>query len=239
MSKTYHISIFEHIHAVEKEHFWFIARNEMIRDLLMRFFPDVNNKKFLDVGCGTGYVMGELERMGFAVTGLDINARALKHAKKVTSGTLVRSSIFTYHPDHFFDIVGAFDLMEHIPNDTGFLARCRALLHQGGYVFLTVPAGQYLWSDVDVVWGHQRRYSRERLQTIVTESGFRIAFMGYWNSLLVPFYIAWRAVVGDNTQRYLKRPHYFVNRFLLSLLRFEGVGHFPFGATLVVVAQKI
>ena len=239
MSTTYHISLFEHIHKVEKEHFWFVARNEIIRGLLKRFLSDLPHTTFLDIGCGTGFVMGEVEKLGLRVTGLDVNARALQYAKKVTKGTLVRSSIFSFHPKKPFDAAGAFDVMEHIPNDKGFLVRCNTVLKPGGFLFLTVPAGQYLWSSVDEISGHQRRYSKERLEQILTQTGFRISSMGYWNSVLVPVYTLWRLISGDTIQRYLKKPNYGINSLLLFLLRLEGIGHFPFGATLMVVAQKV
>lgn len=246
MSKTYHASLFEHIHAVEKEHFWFVARNDMIREMVRRFIPDIGQKTFLDVGCGTGIVLTVLEHMGFAVTGLDVNARALTYAAKLTKSALVRSSIFQYRPKKRFSAIGAFDVMEHLPNDTGFLSRCHQLLVPGGYVFLSVPAGQYLWSEVDALSGHQRRYESEELRTKLQAAGFSVVFLGYWNSFLLPVYMLWRYIGGTNKsdviQQYLQKPHAVLNAFLLFVMRFEqwiGIGRLPFGATLVVVGKKV
>lgn len=247
MSKTYHASLFEHIAAVEKVHFWFIARNEMIRNVVGIYVPDTTDKTFLDVGCGTGIVLTVLEKMGFAVTGLDVNARALTYAAKLTKSTLVRSSIFQYHPAKKFSAIGAFDVMEHLPNDTGFLSRCYDLLVSGGYIFLTVPAGQYLWSEVDTLSGHQRRYDKPGLRTKLESAGFDVVYLGYWNTLLLPVYMLWRSLEGtkktDVIQRYLQKPHAVMNALLLSVLRLEqmsGIGRLvPFGATLIVVAKKV
>jgi len=246
MSRTYTATHYHAIHSVEREHFWFVARNEMIRSMVGRFMLRPQKKTFLDVGCGTGIVLTVLERMGCIVTGLDVNHRALLYAKKLTKSTLVRSSIFQYHPGITYDAVGAFDVMEHIGNDTGFLTHCSRLLQPGGHIFLTVPAEKYLWSHVDVVSGHQRRYTVAELRSKLLHAGFRIEFVGYWNSILLPVYMGWRLLGGtkrtDVIQRYLKKPHPVFNATFLTILRFEqtiGVGTLPFGATLVAVGKKV
>lgn len=245
MSKTYHASHYAHIHDVEAHHFWFVARNEMIRDMVRRFIPRGARTRFLDVGCGTGIVLEVLDRLGMKTTGLDVNARALLYAAQKTKSPLVRSSIFRYRPRQRFSAVGAFDVMEHIPNDVEFLSHCRALMVNGGFLFLTVPASPRLWSSIDAASGHQRRYTPEDMRDKLLRNGFRIAYMGYWNSLLLPVYMLWRRVEGadnpDIIQRYLKKPHYIMNRLLLMVLRLEriiGWGRLP-GATLVAVAQKV
>ena len=239
MSKMYSASHYQHIDRVEREHFWFVGRNDVIVSLIRRCISDPNGKTFLDVGCGTGVLLTRLSSMGFSPTGLDINARALSYAKQHTKGQLVRSSIFQYHPNVHFDSIGAFDVMEHIQDDSGFLARCNTLLKSHGYMFLSVPADPYLWSAVDVSSGHLRRYTKDGLRNLFAESGFRIHYMGYWNSLLLPMYILWRRLAKDTIQTYLTQPNSIINRLLLWILHVEGLGRFPFGATLVVAAQKL
>lgn len=246
MSKTYPVSLYQYIHDVEPEHFWFVARNEMLSALLSRFIPNPKHKTFLDIGCGTGVMLSTLERLGFAVTGLDVNARALTYAAQKTNCTLLRTSIFQYHATKPFHALGAFDLMEHIGDDAGFLVRCRTLLAPKGYLFLTVPAEPYLWSSVDRLSGHKRRYTKDGLRAVLQKAGFRIVDLRYWNSLLLPVYILWRRIEGndrvDALQRYLTKPHPVVNNILLAILRLEqvlGRERLPFGATLVAIAKKV
>jgi SAM-dependent methyltransferase len=245
MSKTYSASHYAHIDRVEREHFWFVGRNERIQSLVTGYIPDASAKTFLDIGCGTGVMLKFLSSLGFITTGLDVNARALTYARTHTKSDLVRLSVFQYKPKKLFDVAGAFDVMEHIQDDVGFIGKCRDVIVDRGYLFLTVPAGMSLWSSVDVVSGHKRRYSKQSMRELLKNSGFQIRYIGYWNSLLLPFYSFWRLLVGkhseDIVQRYLVMPPPFINAVLLFILRLERIFGYrlPFGATLVVVAQKI
>lgn len=245
MSQTYSVSHYAHIDRVEREHFWFVGRNELIESIVSRYIRNPEGKTFLDIGCGTGVMVKRLGDRGFVTTGLDVNARALVYAKHHTTGTFVRSSIFTYSSNMVFDALGAFDVMEHIQDDLGFIKKCYALMATNGYLFLTVPQGMHLWSSVDTVSGHKRRYNKKSMRELLEHTGFTIVHMGYWNALLLPLYSLWRLVVGnhgeDIVQRYLVMPAPWINRLLLFILRLERLlGYrFPYGATLVVVAQKI
>ena len=245
MSQTYSTSHYAHIDRVEREHFWFVGRNELIMSLVARFIPHPQKKTFLDIGCGTGVMVKLLGEQGFRTTGLDVNDRALMYAKHHASSAFVRSSIFSYMSRVHFDAAGAFDVMEHVSDDVGFIKKCNSLIAPNGYLFLTVPQGMHLWSSVDIVSGHKRRYSKQSMNALLKNSGFRIVHMGYWNSLLLPFYSIWRYIVGtkqkDLVQNYLVMPNKWINKLLLLILKLEFVmgNKFPFGATLVVVAQKI
>ncbi len=245
MSKTYNAEHYSHVHQVEQRHFWFLGRSELITSVIARFIPNPMGCTFLDIGCGTGVMLRQLQRLGFATTGLDVNARALVYAKSQTNSLLVRSSIFQFSPKEMFDAVGAFDVMEHIHDDSEFIKKCYTLVHKGGYMFLTVPAGMHLWSSVDVASGHKRRYTKYSMEKLIKDSGFRLVHMGYWNSLLLPIYSFWRILVGRNgedvIQSYLVMPSPWINNLLLFILRLERfLGYrLPFGATLIVVAQKI
>jgi len=246
MSKHYSNSHYASVDRAESEHFWFVARNEMLRRLIQRYVPQFRGNRVLDVGCGTGLMLRTLGKLGYSMTGLDINARALSYASRKTDAALVRSTIFRYTPAEKYSAVGAFDVMEHIRDDTAFMKKCRALLRRNGYMFLTVPAGQDLWSAADDASGHLRRYTKSGLNSLIHRAGFRLVHLGYWNSLLLPVYILWRSMGAsrdaDELQDYLRTPHPVVNRFCLFILRMERYilpGRIPFGATLVAVAQKV
>lgn len=246
MSLHYRTHHYARIHSVEEEHFWFVARNEMIISLIQSYVKKMDGKRFLDVGCGTGVIVSKLETLGMVPTGLDINAAALRYAAKRTHSTLVRSSLSQYHPKEKFQAAGAFDVVEHVQDDGAFVRQCGALLEKGGLLFLTVPANPQLWSVVDTLSGHQRRYTKASLISLLEGNGFRIRYIGYWNAMLMPVYVMWRFVGGikrgDIMQSYLKAPKSPVNAVLLALLRLEnmiGFGHRYFGATLVVCAEHV
>lgn len=246
MSQRYSTSLYKHIHKAESTHFWFVARNELIRDIVHTYIPEADGRTFLDVGCGTGIMLSVLGKLGFAMTGIDVNERAIAYASRKTNAKLVRKTILQYQPSESFAAVGAFDVLEHIRDDKEFLLRCHELLDDKGLLFLTLPAGQYLWSPVDELSGHYRRYFRSGLEKLLKSSGFRVETVGHWNTLLLPMYMLWRMLPSrkstDIMQRYLKTPNRFVNRLLLGVLQAEnlfGQGKWPYGATLVAVARKV
>lgn len=247
MSQTYPSSLYQTISAVEDNHFWFTSRNRMIEFLIHKnIVKPYVSKSFLEIGCGTGIVMATLERLGFIVTGLDINEKALFYAVKRTKGKLIRQSIFGFKPKKRFDIVGAFDVLEHIQDDGGFLKACHRLLSPKGYLLLTVPSGMSLWSSVDTLSGHVRRYEYEELSTKLKDAGFTIKSLRYWNSLLLPIYSMWHRQAGrknkDVVSSHLQKMPFIINMFLTWIFQLELIIsrfiRFSFGATLVVCAQK-
>ena len=133
MSHTYPSSLYTTIASIEDDHFWFTSRNRMIASLIRANIREpYTTKSFLEIGCGTGIVMAVLEGLGFIATGLDVNTKALSYAVKRTKGKLIRQSIFGFKPKKYYDIVGAFDVLEHIQDDMGFLRASYHILTPDG-----------------------------------------------------------------------------------------------------------
>lgn len=246
MSSTYPSTLYKTIASVDTDHFWFTSRNRMIAAFIRSSIPHHVGMRFLEVGCGTGIVIQTLERMGFICTGLDVNAQALAYAKKRTRGQLLRQSIFRYKTTSRYDVVGAFDVLEHIGDDVKFLQIAHRLLSPRGYILLTVPAGMWLWSGTDTASGHQRRYEKAALRQKLERAGFRVQSIVYWNTLLLPLYTLWHRHSGTNRKdvvaAHLQRMPRALNTLLewvfsIELLLFSPI-RLPIGATLVVCAQK-
>lgn len=244
MSATYSISHYQAISKVESEHFWFRARTAMIALLVNAFIPGDRRRSFLEVGCGTGIVLSAMRELGFRVTGLDVNQTALTYAKKsCPSARLIRKSLYSFIRSERFQTIGAFDVLEHQSRDALFLKRCYDLLEEGGMLFLTVPAGMWLWSNLDVLSGHKRRYEAGEIRKKLERVGFHVQFINYWNVLTLPLYIFYRNyVTTESVDAYLRTPNGFINTLLYYVLRLEQLFFFTFpfpcGATLVVCAKK-
>jgi SAM-dependent methyltransferase len=93
-----------------------------------------------------------------------------------------------------FDLVCAFDLLEHLPEERPLLREIRRVLKANGFLFLTVPAFGFLWSEHDEALGHQRRYTAVDLRALLGESGFRIVRLSYYNSFLFPIAYLYRLI---------------------------------------------
>ena len=151
---------FGELAALEGGSFWFRARNDLIAWACRRYFPSMS--RLLEIGCGTGYVLAKLaeEFPSVQLTGSEVYCDGLSYARnRVPRAELVQMDAReTPYEDHF-DVVGAFDVLEHIDDDTRVLAEIHRALHPGGGLLLTVPQHKWLWSRQDELACHVRRYT--------------------------------------------------------------------------------
>jgi SAM-dependent methyltransferase len=177
--------------AAEDRHFWFRARNAVIRAAASTIEPTLaSHYRVLEVGCGTGNtlrVLAEVFRRGWVV-GVDAQYGGLVVARDRLSCPLVQADIrhLPFHQPSRFDVAALFDVIEHIQDDVGALAALRPWLTAGGRVLLTVPAAPELWSAFDVAARHCRRYTVERLQQTLTAAGFQIDYISPFMASLYP-----------------------------------------------------
>jgi SAM-dependent methyltransferase len=115
-------------------------------------------------------------------------------AEKRLGRTVMRSPLpeLAEVADARYDLIGAFDVIEHIKDDAAAIASIAVKLRPGGKFVMTVPAHQWMWSAHDVVNHHQRRYSKSALRTLFESSPLKLETSGYFNSLLFPAALAER-----------------------------------------------
>jgi SAM-dependent methyltransferase len=173
----------------EQRHAWFRARREIIGQLVADITRDLpHGYRVLEVGCGTGSVLQELERVceRGQVVGMDKFAEGLEFARQRTSCPLVVGDAYDPPFGAEFAIVGMFDVLEHLADDEGVLKRMVELLLPGGTLLLTVPADPSLWSYFDESARHQRRYTLPDLQAKLQRAGFDVAYITYFMRGLAP-----------------------------------------------------
>lgn len=174
-----------------KEHFWMQWRYETLIFLLNRYFsPD---QKLLEVGCGEGVLMSQLEGGGYTIDGCDLNESALSRALTV-AGKLFLYNIFDKAEEFKtkYDGLILFDIIEHIENDVDFIKAASFSLKKGGLIFINVPAFEFLYSNYDKQIGHVRRYNRGSMISVLKQAGIEPLYVGYWGATLIPAAIARR-----------------------------------------------
>jgi SAM-dependent methyltransferase len=200
---TYSPDQFAPLFAVEDRHFWFRGRNRCIAAAL-KSVPDFDRlTRVLEVGCGTGVVLAELERLFPAgeITGMDLFEEALAFARRRFKGTLVQGDVCTHAFHTRFDVVCACDVIEHLDDDGAVLAHLRNVLREGGYLLITVPAHQGLWSYFDEVAHHRRRYDRDGLTRTLESAGFVDIYVTEFMAALFPLMWLKRRLVGGRMSR--------------------------------------
>jgi SAM-dependent methyltransferase len=160
----------------------YLVKKRVILDYLKR----IPVKDFLEVGCGAGDLLAALNGRGYPGMGIDISAEAVAAAKKrLQSGKITIEQKKLEELDVVFDVVIASEVLEHCPDDAGFLRDLRAHVRQGGSLLLTVPAHMGKWGANDDFSGHLRRYEREELRQMIERAGLEPLFI---HSYGVPVY---------------------------------------------------
>jgi SAM-dependent methyltransferase len=176
---------------VDEHHWWYRGRRTIIGVELERL-PLPRETHILDAGCGSGRTLQELARYG-AVSGIELDP----DAAAVAGGRGdydVRTGRLEELPweDETFDLVTCLDVIEHTPDDRATLAELLRVTRPGGWLLLTVPAYQALWSAHDVANHHYRRYERRPLREVCTAAGWEVRRVTSFNSLLLPVAAVYR-----------------------------------------------
>lgn len=252
-SNNYPKEAFKILYEIEDKHFWFAGRKKLIKEVIEKFIKNKNKLSFLEIGCGNGILLSMFEKLGFSVTGLDINREGLKFARKRTNATLICASLSKFHPKGKYGAIGLFDVLEHIEDDKSFLEKCKSLLRAKGTIFITVPANMILWSKMDEVSGHKRRYTKKDLNILLQRTGYRVEFINYFNYILFIPLILFRKfhdiklkIRKSSGQSLLvdelRVPPLIINAILKWICFLEAqlvmIATIPFGASLVAVAKK-
>jgi SAM-dependent methyltransferase len=189
---SYDPGYFSPLFEAEDRHFWFRSRNGIIASLARQIVGGLpEGFRFLEIGCGTGNVLKALAPVcerGMLV-GMDLYAEGLRFARRRVSSPLLQADLCN-PPFHCqIDVIGMFDVLEHIPDDLGVLKDLWEMLANNGALILTVPAFQSLFSYFDLASHHVRRYDLAGLSGVLLKAGFKIEYIGYYMATLFP--IVW------------------------------------------------
>ncbi len=179
--------------ALEAGNFWFQSRNRLITWALRNYFPNARN--FLEIGCGTGFVLSGINREfpGIRLYGSEIFSSGLSFAvERLPEAQLFQMDARQIPFEGEFDIVGAFDVIEHISEDEQVLSQMHQATAPGGGILLTVPQHPFLWSQLDDHARHVRRYRAPDLRAKVERAGFQVLRMTSFVSLLLPLMVVSR-----------------------------------------------
>ena len=239
-------TVYNRLDQLEGQHWWFTARRKILKNVISQFAPKKAQLRLMEAGCGTGGNLKMLSSFGnLDAFELDDEARVIAKGKlpmDIKSGML---------PDHVpyqpgsFDVVVAFDVIEHVEHDVESLASLGKQLAPGGRLVMTVPAMPWLWSKHDETHHHYRRYTKASLNEALVQAGLKPVRISYFNTLLFPMIAGIRLLrqaLNIKETADDKMPSPAVNSVLKSIFSFESnwVGRvsIPVGVSLLAVAQR-
>ena len=238
--------VYDQFFKAEDTHWWFQARRELLNTLLGTLYNG-SGLTIADVGCGTGGMMKTLSEYG-RVTGVDESKKAREYCARRGFKDVLSTPEWDQSSEQY-DLVTAFDVVEHIDDDVGFLKKLYARIKPEGRILVTVPAYQFLWSEFDEMNHHKRRYTRKWLLRSLVSAGFRVERASYFNSILFP------ALAGARLVERLKKPgstpqetldRWFrvgpLNPVLRRIFSFERhwvkKQNLPFGSSILALGRK-
>ena len=185
--------VYEKMAELDERHWWYCARRDILAALIRRVVRPPADAAILEIGCGTGHNLAMLGQFG-QVDALELDDQARGVAEKRLGRSIMSAPLpeLAGVPDRYYDLVGTFDVIEHIDDDAAALASIAKRLKPGGKFVMTVPAHQWMWSAHDTINHHKRRYSKRALKKLIDDSPLKLKRIGHFNSLLFPLAIAER-----------------------------------------------
>ena len=233
-------SEFHDMAKIENSHWWYVGRRSILKSYLNKLH--LNKKsKILEIGSGTGSNIKLLNKFGL-VSILEPNKIALNYFEKkklkienIKIGGCPNDLIYSEK----FDLVCLFDVLEHIDEDKKTINNISNILESNGYIFLTVPAYQWLWSDHDVRLMHKRRYNIQKLKNILPKN-LEIEYLTYFNTFLFPLAIFDRLIqkffkIKNNSNflfiNFLFKKIFIFEKYILNFINFR------FGLSILLILK--
>ena len=231
---------------LEDYHWWFEGRRRIIASMLRRL-PLPPSPRILEAGCGSGGSLPMLSTFG-SVWGMEPDPEARRLAAERGCATVADGSFpdAVSFPGSTFDVIGLFDVLEHLDDDVAALRSLLPRFAPGGHLMLAVPAFPFLFGPHDVLHAHRQRYTVSILRERLAAAGYRLVHWSYFNfwlfapTALIRLLQRRRPPSGHDDLR--MSPGLF-NGLFTRLLSSEGPIvtrlSVPFGLSLLVVAQRI
>lgn len=182
------LSQYERFWEIDQNHWWFVARRKIVDCIITSVISPKENLQILDIGTGSGGMVPLLSKYG-QLTATEPDQATFEYAsgkfKEYPRVQFLHGGWESLDlPPQQFDLVTAFDVLEHCENDVLALKRWGSWLHEGGSLLLTIPAFSSLWGINDVLSHHYRRYTKETLTKALQAADFKVDKISYCNALM-------------------------------------------------------
>ncbi|MEZ6185266.1 MAG: class I SAM-dependent methyltransferase [Planctomycetota bacterium] len=234
----------------DPEHVWLQWRLRALANQLRELGVPLDAPlRALEVGCGQGALRRQLEDVSaWSVDGADLNEQALR-GQEPGRGELLLYDVHDRLPELAgrYDVVVAFDVIEHVEDAHGFLASAIFHLRPGGWLLINVPACAALWSEYDVAAGHHRRYGKRLLKRELAGLPLELVDQRYWGLSLLPALAVRKLLTrsGGAPEQVIRRgfrvPGRAAQALLRGVMRLETrlLQRAPVGSSLLAAARKV
>jgi ubiquinone/menaquinone biosynthesis C-methylase UbiE len=239
------------MHHFERTYWWFLGKRFLVRTMIKRLVIEEGSRGpvFLDIGCGTGMIMELLRSFG-SVFGIEVSQEALQFLKQHQLKGLAQADANQSIPfkNNTFFAITCMDVLEHLEDDLAVLKEAFRVCKPGGYMIITVPAFDLLWSPHDIALHHKRRYTKKQLLNRIKGLHWEMIKCSYYNTVLFLPILFVRKLRNQLTTTTDARSDFYVNLppwlnrmlswVLLSEIRFLRHFDLPVGVSLLLILRK-
>jgi len=250
MDKQYYQEYYE----LERKNWWFRVRNQILMERIKKEVSPKKPLKILNVGVATGSTSELLRQFG-EVTSIEYDKDCCEFAQEKTGMPIINGSILELpFADNSYDLVCAFDVIEHVEDDSKAVSELKRVCKPDGWVSVSVPAFMFLWSHHDVINHHFRRYTMAELKSVFAkEQSGKVTYTTYFNSLLFLPIAAFRLASelipkqwirkGTGADNHVFEQESLTSKVLLQIFSIEkpllnSGFSFPFGVSAMICWQK-
>lgn len=164
----------------------------------LKIFKNIpKGAKILDLGCGTGELIAELQERGCDVWGVDFDKNAIEVAKNQFN---LKNVYLESFDDFFqrtdlplFNIITLFEVLEHLDNPLEFIRNVKKMLKSDGKIILTTPSRQRFLANLaswDFPFHHLTRWNKEAVSNLFKKINFSVSqifYIGEFKLLMAAF----------------------------------------------------
>jgi ubiquinone/menaquinone biosynthesis C-methylase UbiE len=238
------------MHDIEQTYWWFVGKQFLVRRILQGLpLNKTRQDRILDIGCGTGIILKLLENFGVSY-GAECSPDAIQFLRHRGLNLIVQSDVDQSVPfkDNTFSAITCLDVLEHLDNDLKLLKEMGRVCKPGGHVILTVPAFEILWSPHDIALHHKRRYTKQQMLSMISQSNWKVVKCSYYNGILFCPILSIRTLKQCLSRYHPARSDFFINLpawlnralslfFLCEIFLLKYL-NLPFGVSLLLILQK-
>ncbi len=222
-----------------------LSRMNKLNQWLFKTIEPFIGNRILEAGCGNGNITSFLNdrELVIAVDNdmkmiEDITKRLSKYKNlKFMKFDITNDELVNSIKNNKIDTILCLNTLEHIENDIAVLNNFYHILEDKGKLVLLVPSIKYLYSSLDKIAGHFRRYSKKEIINKLRKSNFFILHINYFNIFGTLGWFFQGKILKRKELSYslLNLFDNFVNIFII----FEKILRLPIGLSLIAVCQKI
>jgi SAM-dependent methyltransferase len=239
-------------YSLERNHWWFKIREKIIFQRILSYSNGLRTLKILNIGAATGRSSKMLKFFG-DVTSLEYDKECCSFVREKLNMKIIHGSVtnLPFDPDSF-DLVCAFDVIEHVKNENLAISEMKRVCSKNGILCVTVPAYMSLWSEHDIVNKHYRRYTASTLSNLFKVNNLNELYLSYFNFFLFIPILLFRKLTkilptswirkGSGSDFEIKNQSRLVNFVLAKIFGLEIILlrflKFPFGVSIISLWKK-